>query len=64
VCGEALAGCRVGGGRASGAVAAAEDVCAYDEEVVCVEGLSWADELLPPAWGGIQGSGGGVGGSR
>lgn len=54
----------IDGGWAGGAVAAADDVCAYDEEVICVQGLSWTDEFFPPPWSGIQGSGGCVGGSR
>lgn len=54
---------RVDGARAGGAVAAAQVVKADDEEAICIDGLSRADDFLPPAVVELrfpEGIGGGV----
>lgn len=53
---------RVDAAGACGAVAAAEDICANDKVLVCVEGAAGADESLPPARLGVELGGVCVGG--
>ena len=50
---EGPPGLRVGRGGAAGALAAAEDVGANDEEMVRVDGLGGADEVVPPTGLGV-----------
>ena len=41
------------GGGTGRAIAATDNVCADDKEVVSVDGLARTNKFFPPAWGGV-----------